>query len=140
MLKGNVLALSVVSTSLCSGEDVPRIEYDNQKMRGLLLSCLETGRIPTFPSKQRDKGNPLGEETIPGHSYCTMRETGVMLECCACQKWFHVNVTNQYQREVGRKRIIFGSAQIVKADYGTLGTELHMQFCIHSCTWPSVSS
>ena len=73
------------ATSLCCGEDVSGIEYDNQKMRGHLLSCLEMGKITTFPSKQRDKGNPLGEETIPVHYYCRMTETGAMIKCCACQ-------------------------------------------------------
>ena len=54
-----------------------------------------------------------------------MRETGD-------DRMLWSNVTNQYQREVGRYRIIFGSAQLVKGDCGTLVRyKKSTMFCIH---------
>ena len=91
------------ATSLCCGEDVSGIEYDNQKMRGHLLSCLEIGKITTFPSKQRDKGNPLREERIPVHCYCRMADTGAMIECHTCQQWFHVKCDKSISKRCWKK-------------------------------------
>ena len=91
------------ATSLCCGEDVLSIKYNNKEMRKHLLNCLEMGKITTFPSMQRGKSNPLGEETFPVYCYCRMRETRAMIECCACQKRFHIECDKSISKRSCKK-------------------------------------
>ena len=44
----------------------------------MYLVAWNWGKITTYLRKQRDKGNTLGEETIPVHCCCRMREIGAV--------------------------------------------------------------
>lgn len=87
-----VYAIAFVA-ALCLGKSPQRVLFDDSKMRQHLMKCLEDGCFTMFPVRQnRRQAEIKATRQISIHCSCRMPNIpGVeMIECTACQQWFHV--------------------------------------------------
>ncbi|KAL5515870.1 hypothetical protein EMCRGX_G001111 [Ephydatia muelleri] len=70
------------ATSLCYGQDVMSIHYDNHKMRQHLVECLEGAKMLPFPSTYEEKSiRFVKSETIDLFCHCRGPDSELMIQC-----------------------------------------------------------
>jgi len=82
------------ATTICYGQDVCMLEFDQSVMRKHLLQCFQSGAMLPFPSHSIAARKPkiMKEELVEIHCHCRLPYTGSkMVQCDGCQKWFHCN-------------------------------------------------
>ena len=79
------------ATALCSGKDPTEINFIQHQLRKHLQECLVERDIAGFPQTRRKRTPGKTERTENFQVYCVCRqpEGGEMIECNACQEWFH---------------------------------------------------
>lgn len=90
------------ATSLCYGQDVMSIHYDNHKMRQHLVKCLEGAKMLPFPSTYEEKSiRFVKSETIDLFCHCRGPESELMIQCDGCSEWYHV----ECERSIPQKAV-----------------------------------
>ncbi len=80
------------ATSLCAGENPSEINYIQNLFCGHLVQCLQDKIMKPFPRRARKRIDKGVYNTFKYAIYCSCRQpkdTGRMIECEVCQKWFH---------------------------------------------------
>ena len=95
------------------GQCIGELTFDQSKMRKHLLECFEAGILTPFPiveKKATKQAESCFKEKIEVFCTCMMPETyGDMVQCCTCQKWYHLKCsdTQIYFRLKKRNGIAF---------------------------------
>ena len=80
------------ATALCSGKDPTDINFIQHKLRSHLKNCLMQNSIIEFPQmlRKRVKGKKKeATEDYEIHCVCRQPDGGSMIQCDACNEWFH---------------------------------------------------
>ena len=80
------------ATALCSGKDPTDIDFIQHKLRSHLKNCLMQNSITEFPQmlRKRVKGKKKeATEDYEIHCVCRQPDGGSMIQCDACNEWFH---------------------------------------------------
>ena len=88
------------AVDLAFGYSPEHKNYDHQKLRSHLLSCLINGNFTTFPTMDGRMKNLCKPHIMFADIYCTCRstffdsdpqeDTGLFMVCCVdCDEWFH---------------------------------------------------
>ena len=66
--------------------------FDQGKMRNHLCECLQKGELTMFPiMKERTPKKVIRTvDTITVFCDCRMPEDSSMIQCCKCDKWYHI--------------------------------------------------
>ena len=77
---------------LCRSKDPSEIEWCVDQMRGHLITCMESGEITSFPTKQCVRiPDPMQVSRVQLHCVCRLpeRRGQKMVLCSSCNRWFH---------------------------------------------------
>lgn len=77
-------------TALCYGDDPTTVSFHHSLLRSHLIRCFEAKIMSPFPMRTRRPKHPIIRTIpIPIHCYCRQVQTGIMIRCDYCRKWFH---------------------------------------------------
>ena len=76
--------------SIANGQHPENLNYSLLEMRRHLYNCFEDKVMRHFPAKQRMcHKRILKYEEVEVYCKCRLQEDGYMVECDACNEWYH---------------------------------------------------
>ena len=92
------------ATSFCYGENPSHITYIQHTFHNHLLSCIEARNLTKFPTCSRTRKAQMNSQiTFNIYCVCRLPESGRMICCSLCNKWYH-DVCVNAPKEAWKKR------------------------------------
>ena len=100
------------ATSIANGIDPRKVKYDQTKMRGHLVTCLESNDLTPFPHANTLRPVMVVAQHHQITKYCKCKKyipSSEMVECDVCKQWYHykcVGFPNDISGDTARFMIV----------------------------------